>query len=98
MDEGRITEVGSYAELVDSDGAFAEFLRTYTTMENKEEDPGNLCVMTSGSGRVKHHSSLVPRLHSAAFFCNVYKLPCFSSYCKHQKLRRRPGNVAAPNT
>ena len=41
MDEGRITEVGSYAELIDNDGAFAEFIRTYTSMENEEEDPGN---------------------------------------------------------
>ena len=37
MSEGRITEVGSYSTLVDSDGAFAEFLRTYSNSE-KDED------------------------------------------------------------
>ena len=43
MVEGRITEGGTYAELMDNDGAFAEFLRTYSNLENaeEEEDPGN---------------------------------------------------------
>ena len=41
MDEGRITEVGSYSELIDQDGSFAEFLRNYATREDNEEgDPG----------------------------------------------------------
>ena len=42
MDKGRITEVGSYSELIDMDGVFAEFLRNYATREeNKEGDPSN---------------------------------------------------------
>ena len=43
MVDGRITEVGTYTELMDNDGAFAEFLRTYSNLENAEEggDPGN---------------------------------------------------------
>lgn len=42
MDEGRIAEIGSYAELIDADGAFADFIRTYTGVdENEEGDPGN---------------------------------------------------------
>ena len=42
LDEGRITEVGSYSELIDNDGSFAEFIRTYTSTEgDEEEDPSN---------------------------------------------------------
>ena len=38
MVDGKITEVGSYAELVDQDGAFAEFLRNYASNEVNEEE------------------------------------------------------------
>ena len=42
MNEGRVSEIGSYAELIDNDGAFAEFLRTYANVEEDEEGvPGN---------------------------------------------------------
>ena len=41
MDQGRIREVGAYAELIDNEGAFADFIRTYTNVEEKLEDnPG----------------------------------------------------------
>ena len=33
---GRISEVGSYAELIDADGAFAEFIRQYSDMGEEE--------------------------------------------------------------
>ncbi|XP_014108153.1 PREDICTED: multidrug resistance-associated protein 1 isoform X1 [Pseudopodoces humilis] len=43
MTDGEISEMGSYQELLEQDGAFAEFLRTYAnaeqTMENSESDP-----------------------------------------------------------
>ncbi|MEE6497514.1 hypothetical protein FKM82_002762 [Ascaphus truei] len=41
MIDGKITEIGSYQDLLEQDGAFAEFLRTYANAEqNKEqEDP-----------------------------------------------------------
>ena len=46
MVDGQITEVGSYNELIDNDGAFAQFLQTYKGVDEKEEgeeeDPGNL--------------------------------------------------------
>ena len=42
MVDGKITEVGSYTELIDNNGAFAEFLRTYSNVEENEEgDPRN---------------------------------------------------------
>ena len=45
MDEGKIREMGSYTELIDNDGVFAEFLRTYTNVnEDEEGDPGNYKV------------------------------------------------------
>ena len=36
--EGRVTETGSYTELVENNGAFAEFLRNYSNMDNEETD------------------------------------------------------------
>lgn len=43
MGNGKITEVGAYAELMDKNGAFAEFVHNYTTMEDgdKEIETGN---------------------------------------------------------
>ena len=43
MADGQITEVGSYTELIDNDGDFAQFLQTYQGVDEKEkeEDPGN---------------------------------------------------------
>ena len=41
LDSGRISEVGTYAELIDNNGAFSEFIRTYAAPdENEEGDPG----------------------------------------------------------
>ena len=46
MIDGRISEVGSYAELIDADGAFAEFIRTYSAVgEDEEGDPSELKMM-----------------------------------------------------
>ena len=33
IENGRISEIGAYAELIDNNGAFAEFVRTYASME-----------------------------------------------------------------
>ena len=39
MDDGKIIEVGSYDELLNNSGHFAEFIRTYgATDENEEEE------------------------------------------------------------
>ena len=38
MVDGQITEVGSYNELIDNDGAFAQFLHTYKGVEEDEEE------------------------------------------------------------
>lgn len=51
MSGGKISEMGSYQELLARDGAFAEFLRTYASAE-QEQDPedngrGNLRVPPS---------------------------------------------------
>lgn len=39
MVDGEITEMGSYQELMDKDGTFAEFLRTYAAV-NSTDNPG----------------------------------------------------------
>lgn len=36
--DGKISEMGSYDELMDHDGAFAQFLKTYLTQEKNEDD------------------------------------------------------------
>jgi ATP-binding cassette subfamily C (CFTR/MRP) protein 1 len=44
MSGGKISEMGSYQELLDRDGAFAEFLRTYANAEQdlaSEDDSKN---------------------------------------------------------
>ncbi|XP_038618605.1 multidrug resistance-associated protein 1 isoform X2 [Tachyglossus aculeatus] len=38
MSEGKISEMGSHQELLERDGAFAEFLRTYANAEQSPED------------------------------------------------------------
>ncbi len=34
--EGRVTETGTYTELIENNGAFSEFLRNYSNMNNEE--------------------------------------------------------------
>ena len=40
---GNITEVGACSELIDNNGAFTEFVHTYTSMEDDymEKETGN---------------------------------------------------------
>ena len=42
LNDGKIAEIGTYDELMGNNGAFAEFVRTYATGEdeNEEGDPG----------------------------------------------------------
>uniref|UniRef100_A0A8B9G5T2 Multidrug resistance-associated protein 1 n=1 Tax=Amazona collaria TaxID=241587 RepID=A0A8B9G5T2_9PSIT len=42
MSDGEISEMGSYQELLEQDGAFAEFLRTYANTEQSMENSGKL--------------------------------------------------------
>ena len=38
IENGRISEMGAYAELIDNSGAFAEFVRTYASMEDSDKE------------------------------------------------------------
>ena len=38
MDGGKTTEAGAYSELIDADADFAEFIRTFSAMEENEEE------------------------------------------------------------
>ena len=40
MVDGQITEVGSYTELINNDGAFAQFLHTYKGVDESEQETG----------------------------------------------------------
>ena len=50
MNGARISEVGSYGELIDADGAFAEFIRVYSGVgeEDGEEAPSESCPTVYG--------------------------------------------------
>ncbi|XP_039089530.1 multidrug resistance-associated protein 1 isoform X1 [Hyaena hyaena] len=48
MTGGKISEMGSYQELLARDGAFAEFLRTYASAE---QDPDDGCTGPSSPGK-----------------------------------------------
>ena len=43
MVEGQISEIGSFEELLDNNGAFADFLRNYLLSEEEEEDIDEEC-------------------------------------------------------
>ncbi|KAM6155275.1 multidrug resistance-associated protein 1 isoform 1-T1 [Rhynchocyon petersi] len=51
MSGGKISEMGSYQELLARDGAFAEFLRTYTSTEQEQD------ANEEGKGRPRASSS-----------------------------------------
>ena len=42
MVDGKITETGTYTELIENNGAFAEFLRNYSNVDTEEEEDGQL--------------------------------------------------------
>ena len=48
LDEGQISEIGTYKELIDNGRAFAEFIRTFTNVQEDEEGvPGNYSAQYS---------------------------------------------------
>ncbi|KAM5227272.1 multidrug resistance-associated protein 1 isoform 2-T2 [Ctenodactylus gundi] len=51
MSGGKISELGSYQELLARDGAFAEFLRTYTSAEQEQASVDEGFMGTSGPGK-----------------------------------------------
>ena len=58
--------MGAYAELIDNNGAFAEFVRTYASMEEEEEETGIilklcLCVIKLLSIKIPYRSASVHR-------------------------------------
>ena len=40
MADGQVTEVGSYNELIENDGAFAQFLQNYQSTETNKDENG----------------------------------------------------------
>ncbi|XP_059009907.1 multidrug resistance-associated protein 1 [Mustela lutreola] len=62
MTSGKISEMGSYQELLARDGAFAEFLRTYASSEQEqaEQDEGLTSVSSPGKeGKQMENGMLV---------------------------------------
>lgn len=50
MVDGEITEMGSYQQLMDTEGAFAEFLRTYTAVDHTDNYGETHCTRTEVTG------------------------------------------------
>ena len=44
MENGKISEIGAYAELIDNNGAFAEFVHAYASMEENKFGKKGLCI------------------------------------------------------
>ena len=51
MTGGRITETGSYEQLLSHDGAFARLLQTYVTTESSDDDSDQEGENTRKQGR-----------------------------------------------
>lgn len=51
MSGGKISEMGSYQELLARDGAFAEFLRTYASAEQEQGQPEDGLAGVGGPGK-----------------------------------------------
>ncbi|CAK6444659.1 unnamed protein product [Pipistrellus nathusii] len=51
MSGGKISEMGSYQELLARDGAFAEFLRTYSSAEQEQPEQDEGLAGVSGPGK-----------------------------------------------
>ncbi|XP_036134636.1 multidrug resistance-associated protein 1 isoform X3 [Molossus molossus] len=51
MSGGKISEMGSYQELLARDGAFAEFLRTYSSAEQEQTEQDDGVAGMSGPGK-----------------------------------------------
>lgn len=45
MVEGEITEMGSYQQLMATEGAFSEFLRTYAAVDNSHDNGETHCTV-----------------------------------------------------
>ena len=56
MENGIIREIGAYAELIDNNGAFAEFVRTYASMEDSgdEGEAGTYLIITASCNYKVH--------------------------------------------
>lgn len=54
MAEGQITEIGSYQQLLTTEGAFAEFLRTYSSVDNSDNSES---IQEKGSTTEEKHIS-----------------------------------------
>ena len=60
MRDGSVAEVGTYEQLMEHDGAFAKFLKTYLTEHNSDSDSDEegLCrknKLHCGSNRERKH-------------------------------------------
>ena len=47
MQNGEVSEVGTYDQLIKNDGAFAEFIRTYLTEKRNDSDDDAECKNSS---------------------------------------------------
>lgn len=63
--EGSVTEMGSYQELLDQNGAFAEFLRNYSLEDIEEEENDD------AAGRASCYTPILPHISRLVLFSMV---------------------------
>ncbi len=61
MRRGRVSEAGSYDDLLNSDGAFAEFIKTYL---QETEDLSEEEMTSEGEARIPHTHAHTPHTHT----------------------------------
>uniref|UniRef100_A0A8C0HFU4 Multidrug resistance-associated protein 1 n=1 Tax=Chelonoidis abingdonii TaxID=106734 RepID=A0A8C0HFU4_CHEAB len=77
MTDGKISEMGSYQELLKQDGAFAEFLRTYANADQDVENGGKQLSNSStysGETRKSLNQTSTTELQKAPAEKNAWKL------------------------
>lgn len=91
MSGGKISEMGSYQELLARDGAFAEFLRTYSSAEQEqtEQDEGRVVCCLQCGGTVGWE-------RQGGGPCRAPVVPCRSPSATGPLIRRQTGAGPGP--
>ncbi len=81
MKDGKVSEVGTYSELLSHNGAFAELIKTYLTDENGDDEDED-------DEEGKRNDSQITQLksYSSWSFCNGYHRQTMNSKNYHDRV------------
>uniref|UniRef100_A0A673I0F7 Multidrug resistance-associated protein 1 n=1 Tax=Sinocyclocheilus rhinocerous TaxID=307959 RepID=A0A673I0F7_9TELE len=97
MVDGEITEMGSYTELLGRQGAFAEFLRTYTNTEQEEveESVGGEAGLLISELLSCFHASVLSHTCSISVSCRQSQISLNAAGTGKTPQKTEPNDVAA---